>query len=73
MFPEDIEGGLETIGGLEDVKQTLADDILIPLERPELFDANPLLNPPRGILLYGRFGSVCYACPFFFWFGYGRL
>mmetsp|Transcript_4220 Transcript_4220/g.12682 ORF Transcript_4220/g.12682 Transcript_4220/m.12682 type:complete len:413 (-) Transcript_4220:296-1534(-) len=57
VFPEDIEGGLDTIGGMDEIKQVLFDDILIPLERPDLFSSNPLLAPPRGILLYGPPGT----------------
>jgi len=48
---------MHTIGGLENEKQVLYDDILIPLTRPDLFRGNALLTPPRGILLYGPPGT----------------
>lgn len=42
----------EDIGGLEDVKQTLQEMILYPLEHPDKF-LKFSMNPSRGILFYG--------------------
>eukprot|EP01126_Amoeba_proteus_P013368 TRINITY_DN15674_c0_g1_i2.p3 TRINITY_DN15674_c0_g1~~TRINITY_DN15674_c0_g1_i2.p3 ORF type:complete len:172 (+),score=41.16 TRINITY_DN15674_c0_g1_i2:1219-1734(+) len=43
------------IAGLEDVKSTLNEMIILPHKRPELFTG--LRQPPRGLLLFGPPGN----------------
>eukprot|EP00898_Chlorokybus_atmophyticus_P006908 jgi/Chlat1/7218/Chrsp57S09132 len=53
------------IGGLEDVKNSLIELAILPLQRPELFHNHGLLSqPPRGALLFGPPGkhSVKHTC-----------
>ncbi|MBI5697399.1 MAG: CDC48 family AAA ATPase [Thaumarchaeota archaeon] len=40
------------VGGLDDVKKTLQDNIIVALKEPQKF-YNMGIKPPRGILLYG--------------------
>ena len=48
MFWSDVKG-------LEDVKRTLNETIVLPILKPEIFKG--LLSPSRGILLYGPPGN----------------
>jgi SpoVK/Ycf46/Vps4 family AAA+-type ATPase len=43
----------EDIGALDDVKQTLKELVMLPLQRPELFSKGNLTKPTKGILLFG--------------------
>jgi hypothetical protein len=56
LSPEDMHVGFDDIGGLEDVKQSIVELIVFPLQHPHLFQGK-LLRPPRGILLYGPPGT----------------
>ncbi|MEM3345906.1 MAG: CDC48 family AAA ATPase [Desulfurococcaceae archaeon] len=40
------------VGGLEDVKQVLNENIVYPIKYPEIYEKYNI-NPPRGVLLYG--------------------
>lgn len=42
----------DDVGGLEEVKETLKEAVVWPLEHPESFETLGI-SPPRGILLYG--------------------
>lgn len=55
--PEHIDVMFESIGGLENIKQSLFDLVILPLRRPELFSHSKLLRPQKGILLYGPPGT----------------
>ncbi|KAJ7544178.1 hypothetical protein O6H91_09G120300 [Diphasiastrum complanatum] len=55
--PEDIDVTFDSIGGLEKVKQSLHDLVILPLRRPELFAHGKLLGPQKGVLLYGPPGT----------------
>jgi SpoVK/Ycf46/Vps4 family AAA+-type ATPase len=47
----------DDIGALDDVKQTLRELVLLPLQRPELFRRGNLAKPCKGILLFGPPGT----------------
>ncbi|EFJ11944.1 hypothetical protein SELMODRAFT_182690 [Selaginella moellendorffii] len=55
--PEDIDVTFDSIGGLEDVKSSLFELVILPLQRPELFAHGKLLGPQKGVLLYGPPGT----------------
>eukprot|EP00250_Pteridium_aquilinum_P004046 c14292_g1_i1 orf=372-1532(-) len=55
--PDDIDVTFETIGGLETVKQSLHELVILPLQRPDLFAHGKLLGPQKGVLLYGPPGT----------------
>ena len=46
----------EDVGGMEDLKQELAEAIEWPLKHPEVF-SNMGVRPPKGILIYGAPGT----------------
>lgn len=56
LNPDDIRVGFDEIGGMEDVKRSIVELIVFPLQHPELFTGK-LLRPPKGILLYGPPGT----------------
>eukprot|EP00249_Psilotum_nudum_P010531 c22593_g1_i1 orf=504-1661(+) len=55
--PDDIDVTFDLIGGLESVKQSLHEIVILPLQRPELFSRGKLLGPQKGVLLYGPPGT----------------
>lgn len=55
--PEDIDVTFNSIGGLELVKQSLHELVILPLQRPDLFQHGKLLRPQKGVLLYGPPGT----------------
>lgn len=55
--PDDIDVTFDTIGGLETVKQSLHELVILPLRRPDLFVHGKLLGPQKGVLLYGPPGT----------------
>eukprot|EP00250_Pteridium_aquilinum_P004047 c14292_g2_i1 orf=669-1829(-) len=55
--PDDIDVTFETIGGLETVKHSLHELVILPLQRPDLFAHGKLLGPQKGVLLYGPPGT----------------
>lgn len=55
--PGDIGVTFEDIGALENVKDTLKELVMLPLQRPELFCKGQLTKPCKGILLFGPPGT----------------
>ncbi|WVZ90636.1 hypothetical protein U9M48_036921 [Paspalum notatum var. saurae] len=45
------------IGALDNVKETLMELVMLPLQRPELFSKGQLRKPVKGILLFGSPGT----------------
>ncbi|KAF8721067.1 hypothetical protein HU200_023482 [Digitaria exilis] len=55
--PHEIGVTFEGIGALESVKDTLKELVMLPLQRPELFNRGQLMKPCKGILLFGPPGT----------------
>ncbi|KAH6827392.1 AAA-type ATPase family protein [Perilla frutescens var. hirtella] len=55
--PDDIGVTFDDIGALENVKETLKELVMLPLQRPELFSKGQLRKPCKGILLFGPPGT----------------
>ncbi|KAK8659022.1 hypothetical protein V6N13_029237 [Hibiscus sabdariffa] len=55
--PSDIGVTFDDIGALENVKDTLRELVMLPLQRPELFCKGQLTKPCKGILLFGPPGT----------------
>ncbi|KAM1229070.1 hypothetical protein ACFX13_008291 [Malus domestica] len=55
--PSDIGVSFDDIGALENVKDTLKELVMLPLQRPELFTKGQLTKPCKGILLFGPPGT----------------
>ncbi|KAG8090449.1 hypothetical protein GUJ93_ZPchr0011g28675 [Zizania palustris] len=55
--PNDIGVTFGDIGALENVKDTLKELVMLPLQRPELFCKGHLTKPCKGILLFGPPGT----------------
>ncbi|MCD7461065.1 hypothetical protein HAX54_045078 [Datura stramonium] len=55
--PSDIGVTFGDIGALENVKDTLKELVMLPLQRPELFCKGQLTKPCKGILLFGPPGT----------------
>lgn len=54
--PDDIDVTLKDIGGLENVIEAMRNQVIAPLQRPDLFRAS-LLRQAKGMLLYGPPGT----------------
>lgn len=48
--------GFEAVGGYDNLKECIRDNVILPLKNPEMADRF-CMKPPRGILLYGPPGS----------------
>jgi SpoVK/Ycf46/Vps4 family AAA+-type ATPase len=55
--PEEVSLSFDDIGALEEVKETLRELVMLPLQRPELFRKGNLTRPCKGILLFGPPGT----------------
>ncbi|KAK4273203.1 hypothetical protein QN277_021650 [Acacia crassicarpa] len=51
--PSDIGVKFDDIGALENVKDTLIELVMLPLQRPELFSKGQLTKACKGVLLFG--------------------
>ncbi|CAH9135866.1 unnamed protein product [Cuscuta epithymum] len=54
---DDIGVTFDDIGALKNVKETLQELVMLPLQRPELFCKGQLTKPCKGILLFGPPGT----------------
>ncbi|KAK3287765.1 hypothetical protein CYMTET_4719 [Cymbomonas tetramitiformis] len=55
--PDDLSVDFSAIGGMEKIKESLDELVILPLKRPELFKRGNLLKPVKGVLLYGPPGT----------------
>ncbi|KAH7431652.1 hypothetical protein KP509_08G058900 [Ceratopteris richardii] len=55
--PDHIDATFESIGGLDGVKKSLHELVILPLQRSDLFAHGKLLGPQKGVLLYGPPGT----------------
>ncbi|KAH7430861.1 hypothetical protein KP509_08G017600, partial [Ceratopteris richardii] len=55
--PDHIDATFESIGGLDGVKQSLHELVILPLQRSDLFAHGKLLGPQKSVLLYGPPGT----------------
>ncbi|GLJ47459.1 hypothetical protein SUGI_1001600 [Cryptomeria japonica] len=55
--PSEIGVTFEDVGALENVKDTLKELVMLPLQRPELFCKGQLTKPCKGVLLFGPPGT----------------
>ncbi|GIL71486.1 hypothetical protein Vretifemale_2031 [Volvox reticuliferus] len=55
--PEELGVSFDSIGALENVKETLREVVMLPLQRPELFTRGTLTKPTKGVLLFGPPGT----------------
>jgi len=51
--PVSIRVGFDDVGGLDDVITDLGESVILPLKNECLFKSSKLLQPPKGVLLYG--------------------
>ena len=66
VFPSQIDTSFADIGGLDELKKSLYETVILPLQSPHLFQAlhrgvggkaSPLLAAPKGVLFYGPPGT----------------
>ncbi|WVZ90649.1 hypothetical protein U9M48_036933, partial [Paspalum notatum var. saurae] len=57
ISPNETGVTFEKIGALDNVKETLRELVILPLQRPELFSKGQLRKPVKGILLFGPPGT----------------
>ncbi|MCO5584403.1 hypothetical protein L7F22_038329 [Adiantum nelumboides] len=55
--PGEIGVTFRDIGALDDVKEALQELVMLPLQRPDLFNKGGLIKPCKGILLFGPPGT----------------
>jgi len=51
--PASIRVGFDDVGGLNEVVTDLGETVILPLKNAALFHNSKLLQPPKGVLLYG--------------------
>ena len=61
-LPEEISVGFSDIGGLDEIKMSIKETIILPLVHPEWFlngqgKRRNLLKPPKGVLFFGPPGT----------------
>ncbi len=58
LDPNQLEGGFDTIGGLDQQKHEIYELAVLPLKRPDLFNKKGKLRAsPKGLLFYGAPGT----------------
>ncbi|BFZ03480.1 hypothetical protein BsWGS_06519 [Bradybaena similaris] len=53
LDPSSMDVTWESIGGLDSTIQEIQETVILPFKRADLFRNSSLLQPPKGILLYG--------------------
>uniref|UniRef100_A0A0B6ZE81 AAA+ ATPase domain-containing protein n=1 Tax=Arion vulgaris TaxID=1028688 RepID=A0A0B6ZE81_9EUPU len=53
LDPSSMDVTWESIGGLDTTVQDIQETVILPFKRADLFRNSSLLQPPKGILLYG--------------------
>ncbi|CAL1544666.1 unnamed protein product [Lymnaea stagnalis] len=53
LDPSSMEIAWENIGGLQSTIEEIQETVILPFKRADLFRNSSLLQPPKGILLYG--------------------
>lgn len=54
---DEIQEDFSSVGGLHGVKDTVRRSVVLPFQHPEMYPANSLRSPPKGVLLYGPPGT----------------
>jgi len=62
IFSHQIDTDFQDIGGLEQIKESIYETVILPLQSPHLFvldrkSPQKLIGPPIGVLLYGPPGT----------------
>jgi len=57
VVPSDIDTSFDDIGGLQEIKDSIRQAVILPLLRPDIFQQRGLLGTPKGILLHGPPGT----------------
>jgi hypothetical protein len=55
VVPQDMT--VRFSAGLEELKQSIRELVILPFQRPDLFRPGSLVGPPKGVLLYGPPGT----------------
>ncbi|GFR73866.1 ATPase family AAA domain-containing protein 1 [Elysia marginata] len=53
LDPRSVEVTWHSIGGLDETIENIQETVILPFKRADLFRNSSLLQPPKGILLYG--------------------
>ena len=53
IVPKELPVTWNSIGGLDNIVDTIRDCVILPFQRQDLFSESKLFVPPKGILLYG--------------------
>ena len=57
VFPEDVDAGVEDVGGLDSQLRELREQVIYPLSHPHLYAHSAVAQRPTGMLLYGPPGT----------------
>jgi len=57
VWPEDVDAGVEDVGGLDAQLRELREQVLYPLSHPHLFAHSAVAQRPTGMLLHGPPGT----------------
>ncbi|XP_074346358.1 uncharacterized protein LOC141685136 [Apium graveolens] len=57
IWPKDIGVTFDDIGGLDNMKEMLKKLVVLPIQRPNLYGKGHLIQPCKGILLFGPPGT----------------
>ncbi|GMH35818.1 hypothetical protein BSKO_03686 [Bryopsis sp. KO-2023] len=57
LNPRELGCGFSEVGALSKAKDALREAVQLPLQHPELFSKGSLIQPPKGVLLFGPPGT----------------